>query len=101
LNKPRTEISQMNPSLKRILEFLQRNKIRATYDAVGGCIGVPARSMGEELGHKCPLASWVVSKQTEKPTDYFEVECDPELYSNGEIITETEDLRTRMRVDAR
>lgn len=87
----------MDPAVQRALEFLSRNKIRATYEAVGQYADIPARSVGGELGHKCPLASWVVNGQTELPTGYAPTECDPDLKLNGEIIRTGADLQFKMR----
>jgi hypothetical protein len=86
----------MDPALQRALEFLSRNKIRATYEAVGQYADIPARSVGGELGRKCPLASWVVNGQTGLPTGYAPTECDPDLRLNDEIIRT--DLQLKMRL---
>ena len=37
---------------REILRFLNREKIRATYEAVGGLIGLPAQSVGADFGEQ-------------------------------------------------
>jgi hypothetical protein len=87
----------MDPDLVRIVEFLERNRIRATYGAVGESAGVPPRSVGSRLGDRCPLASWVVKAATGEPTSYYGSEKHPDLHINAEIITSARDLIRRMR----
>ena len=91
----------MSPDLQRVLEFLNRRKLRATYKAVGDYLHIPQRSVGGALGAKKPAASWVVSIGTGRPTGYSEAETDPELLTNEEIISTAEDLRFRMRREGR
>jgi hypothetical protein len=90
-------MSAMAPDLVRIVQFLRRNKIRATYKAVAGAANVPVRSMGTLLGPRSPLASWVVNGSTGEPTDYSEGDKDPDLKTTDEIITSEEDLIRRMK----
>lgn len=91
----------MDPNLERVLNFLSRNRIRATYEAVGGYLGVEPQNMGLVLGPRRPIASWVVNRHTKKPTGYSEAECAPALYEKDEIITDEADLRFRMRNEGR
>ena len=97
----RPKVAEMEPGLVKFVEFLDRNKIRATYRAVAEAAGVPVRSMGVLLGDKCPLASWVVNDRTEEPTDYAPRDKDPDLHLNSEIIRTSEDLIRRMRREKR
>lgn len=87
----------MDPELVRIIEFLQRNRIRATYKAVGEAVGLPARSVGSRLGERRPLGSWVVNEKTGGPTGYSASQKHPDLYVNSEIITSGSELIRRMR----
>jgi hypothetical protein len=91
----------MNPTLDRILDFLERTRTRATYGAVAKCLAVPAQSMGQELTHKCPRESWIVSSNTGKPKGYGVNECHRELYANREIIRTADELRLKMRLEAK
>jgi hypothetical protein len=94
-------LAAMEPDLVKFAEFLQRNKLRATYGAIGEAADVPQRSVGRLLGERCPLASWVVNIRTGEPTGYSESEKHPDLCVNGEIITKGEDLIRRMKREKR
>jgi hypothetical protein len=87
----------MDPALVRIVEFLDREKIRATYEAVGQAAGVPTRSVGRLLGDRCEKASWVVNAATGEPTGYTRLDKHPALYDRKEIIRTADDLIRRMR----
>jgi alkylated DNA nucleotide flippase Atl1 len=87
----------LDPSLIRIVEFLNRERVRATYEAVADVAGVPARSVGRLLGDRCELASWVVNGKTGEPTGYTALDKHPALYERSEIITSGDDLIRRMR----
>ena len=76
----------MDPSVVRIVEFLNDQRIRATYNAVAEVIGGSARSVGYRLGDKCPRASWVVAKSDGEPTGYHDSEKHPALHESDEII---------------
>ena len=87
----------MDPSLIRIVEFLDREKTRATYEAVAEVAGVPTRSVGRLLGDRCAMASWVVNGNTGEPTGYSRLDKHPALYEKSEIIRDGDDLIRRMR----
>ena len=81
----------------KYVEFLQRNKIRATYRAIAEAEDIPERVVGSRLGDRCPLASWVVSAKDGEPTGYSESEKHPDLHVNKEIIKSGDDLIRRMK----
>lgn len=87
----------MNAKLEEILNFLNDQKIRATYGAVAECIGTVAIAMGGILGDKDHRHSFVVSGGDGLPTGYGPAERHPDLESNSEIIRSCEDLRRRMK----
>jgi alkylated DNA nucleotide flippase Atl1 len=87
----------MDPALIRMVEFLNREQIRATYDAVAHAAGVPTRSVGRLLGDRCELASWVVNGGTGEPTGYTRIDKHPALYERKEIIRDGDELIRRMR----
>ena len=91
----------MEPSLIKFVEFLDRNKIRATYGAIADAAGVPRRSVGKLLGDRCPLASWIVNANSGDPTGYSQIEKHPDLHTHKEIITSGDDLVPRMRREKR
>ena len=82
---------------REILRFLNREKIRATYEAVGGLIGLPAQSVGANLGERRRDASWIVSKRSRKPTGYKPAEMHPALIRHSYIIQTSDELRRRMK----
>ena len=78
--------------LSAILAALDRHLQRATYAAVGGVVGLPARSV--MLGRpKTALNSWVVSKEKHLPTGYEALECHAALTSNPRVIHSPDELR--------
>ena len=91
LNSGAREVSRSN-SVEQILEALQASRVRATYGAVAGVLGVPAVAVGRMLGEKRPLASWVVSKSTGLPSGYSAVESHSALTSNPRILETAEEL---------
>lgn len=84
------------PDIDSILSFLNRCKIRATYGAVGGVIGMHARSVSGLLGSRRPEASWVVRADSGLPTGYRREQIHPDIYRTGEIIRTGAELRRRM-----
>ena len=55
-------------SLHLILDCLNRERIRCTYGAVAAVIGGVARGVGQRSEAKDPRNSWIVNKETGKPT---------------------------------
>ena len=88
----------MKADVQGVLDFLNRNKLRATYKDVAGVLRVPTDSLGVLLGPRRPEASWVVNDETGKPSGYTEAESDPDLRSR-DIISDEDDLRTKMQLD--
>lgn len=76
----------VDTSLTDILRFLNDARTRATYGAVAGALGVPARSMGAMLGARRPEASWVVNRDTGLPTDYEQADWHPDLLATSDVI---------------
>jgi hypothetical protein len=91
----------MDPTLEKILDFLDRTRTRATYGAVAKCIRVPPQSIGAHLSRRCPRESWVVRGDTGSPEGYSEAECHEDLYLNDRIISNADDLQLAMRLDMR
>ena len=83
--------------LLEILDFLNDRKIRATYGAVAGYLGVKPRSMGSLLGERSPRASWVVSVKDGMPTDYPPEHMHPDLQRISLIIETADALDRGMR----
>lgn len=71
--------------LAMVVATLERYSQRATYGAVGGIVGLPARSVmqGEAKNHR---NSWVVSIRKGEPSGYSEKDWAPLLKANSEII---------------
>ena len=90
----------MASNVQQVLDFLNRNKLRATYRDVAGYLSVPSPSLAELLGPRRPEASWVVNDETGKPSGYSEPECHPDLRIH-DVITDQDDLRLRMRLEKR
>jgi hypothetical protein len=91
----------MDPGLVKFVEFLNWNKIRATYRAVADAADVPHRSVEALLGERSPLASWVVNARNGEPTDYSENDKHPDLHLHKEMIRSSEELIRRMKREKR
>jgi len=76
----------MDWRMERVLTFLNRTKIRATYSAVGEALGeLSGQTVGGMLGERRPIASWVVNSKTGRPTNYETTQCHPDLYKSSHI----------------
>ncbi len=80
--------------IDKIIQTLDRHKLRATYGAVGEALGVLPIAVGKRLGEKRPEASWVVSSKSGKPSGYLPNEIHPDLYTRPEIIRSGDELRS-------
>ena len=83
-------------NLDEIIRFLNDQRIRATYGAVAGLLGVSPRGLGAHLGSRRPEVSWIVNAETGVPTDYNRQEIHPDLFSKAEIIHTGSELVLRM-----
>ena len=79
-------------SLDDIVELLDRHAQRATYGAVAKLVGHSPRSLlkGRDRGRRY---SWIVNRETGKPTGYKEDQIDPRLTNSGPVIRTDTDLR--------
>lgn len=79
-----------------ILHALNKNKIRATYGAIGQALGVPAIAVGRILGSKRPEASWVVSASTGQPSGYSANEIHTDLLAKDKVIKTGSELQSML-----
>ena len=79
--------------ITNILDALNTHRIRATYGAVGQCLGIPAIAVSQRLGSRRPEASWIVSAASGKPTGYASTEYHPALFSNSRILGSASELQ--------
>ena len=86
----------MQEKIDKILEYLNRVRVRCTYGAVAEVLGINTRSVGRYLGERRPEASWIVNAKTHEPTDYEAIEKHPELYRTGRVIKAAEVLRRNL-----
>jgi hypothetical protein len=75
-----------------VVDRLHKHGQRASYAAVGGLVGLPARSVMTGRP-KNPRNSWVVSKGTGLPSGYTRAETDARLAGSAAPITTPEELR--------
>lgn len=82
-------------TLDNILDALDRHHQRATYGAVAGLLGVPARSVmsgrARDWRH-----SWVVKAETGWPSGYSAHEVHPELEERGAVLAGVKELQEWM-----
>lgn len=86
----------MKEKVDQILGYLNQAKLRATYGAVAGVLGVNVRSVGNYLGNRRPEASWVVKESTGLPTGYLPTEYHPDLLAKKSIIKTANVLNRNM-----
>ncbi|MBC8373659.1 MAG: hypothetical protein ISS69_10175 [Phycisphaerae bacterium] len=80
-------------NLIEIVTLLNTHHQRATYGAVGDVVGLPAQSVGQQLGPRNHLNSWVVNARRGLPTGYAQNEMHPNLLDNAQILASGEDLQ--------
>ncbi len=78
--------ASLDPGLQKIVEFLNANRVRATYGAVGGALGVPGRAVGPMLGARRQELSWIVNGGSGEPTGYQPQEKHPALHEKAHVI---------------
>ena len=78
-----------------LVEFLNGERVRATYTTAAWAVRKPPQSLGKNLGPRSQRNSWVVSKTTGLPTGYDESLMAPGL-GQSEIITSGEELLRRV-----
>ena len=89
--------SEQQRMADEILCYLNAKRIRATYGAVGGVIGIPAQSVGKYLGNIRPKASWVVRKKDGLPTGYSEQQFHSRLRDRSHVIVDGDELRVKLQ----
>jgi hypothetical protein len=79
-------------SLDGIVELLDRHAQRATYGAVAKLTGNSPRSLlkGRDRGRNY---SWIVNRQTGKPTGYKDDQIDPRLADSAKAIDDADALQ--------
>lgn len=83
--------------IKKILDFCNHNKIRVTYGAVAGNLGVIPRMVGNYLGDRRVKASWIVRKDSKKPSGYPEELYHNELCKYSHVIDNIQELREALQ----
>ena len=76
----------------QILDCLNKIQTRCTYSAIGDLLKVHPLSVGRLLGENRPRASWVVAKDSGRPTDYSPSQLHPRLLTDERIIRTSEEL---------
>jgi hypothetical protein len=78
-------MSDVQAHLESVIAALDRHHQRATYGAVGGVVGLPARSL--MFGRpKCAPNSWVVSAKKRLPSGYEETDQHMDLFERKHVI---------------
>jgi hypothetical protein len=77
--------------LDDILSALNRHRQRATYSAVAALVGDTPRLLMRGRPRE-PNNSWVVAKDTGRPTGYADADVHPELTANEKVLVTREEL---------
>ena len=90
----------MKGDIRQALDYLNENKIRATYSAVQSYLGFGAfekPDWSEILGPPRQYTSWVVSKKSNMPVDYQPTDLHPDLMISSEIIAKGKQLQAAVQ----
>ena len=77
----------MQEKVTMVMNYLNENKTRCTYNAAAEAIGITTHALKKELGEPRAEASWFVSQTSGDPTRYADTEKHEELYRTARIIT--------------
>ena len=79
-------------SLDQIVDLLDQHGQRATYGAVAKLVGHSPRSLlkGRDRGRRY---SWIVNRETGRPTGYPDDQIDPRLPESGPVIGTDRELQ--------
>ena len=84
-------------SIEKILDYLNAARVRCTYKAVAEVLGGSPQSVAKNyLGKRRPEASWVVRRDTGKPTGYCPCQKHPQLKEKDHIIMSGAELEKCM-----
>ena len=79
--------------VKEVLDSLNAVKVRCTYGALGGLLGVPPWNVAKRyLGDRRPRASWVVNQRERTPTGFSHEQMHPDLLKYEKIICKEDEL---------
>jgi len=90
----------MKGDIREALDYLNENKIRATYAAVQSYLGfgvLEKVNWDEILGPRRPYTSWVVSKKTGLPIGFDKADLHPDLLKTSKIITKGRQLQVAVQ----
>jgi alkylated DNA nucleotide flippase Atl1 len=71
---------------RNLVAALAKHSQKATYTAVAGVVGLPARTVMNAL-LKDPQGEWVVAKVSHQPTGYTTNQLHPQLKANSSVIS--------------
>jgi len=86
---PANSEDNKTPTIDEIIDCLNHEKIRCTYGAVAGVLGIIPQEVEERLGKPHPKASRVVNEKTGPPSGY---NLHPDLLRKPAPITEAREL---------
>ncbi|MCX7067703.1 MAG: hypothetical protein NTW85_08445 [Methylococcales bacterium] len=86
-------MKEKQEQLSQLVAALAKHSQKATYTAVAGVVGLPARTAMQSL-LKDPQSEWVVAKPSHQPTGYSTNQLRPPLKSNSSVIVSATALAT-------
>ncbi|MEI6706129.1 MAG: hypothetical protein WCK96_03220 [Methylococcales bacterium] len=86
-------MKEKQEQLAQLVAALAKHSQKATYTAVAGAVGLPARTVMQLL-LKDPQSEWVVAKPSHQPTGYSTNQLRPQLKSNSSVIVSATALAT-------
>lgn len=88
----------LKTQIDEVLHVLNKAEFRCTYNALAEYCGADLRSIINCLGDRRPMASWIVNRNSMKPTGYLPRQEHENLYKKSTVILsckELEDLLSR------
>jgi hypothetical protein len=90
------EHESVKQDVEEILDYLNENRVKATYNAVAEAIGIHHSNLVQLfpfLGERRPRASWVVNKRDHEPAKYTADQKHPDLDKAVRVVTDAAELR--------
>jgi hypothetical protein len=87
------ENPQFLADFNAIVDYLNQNKIRATYDAVTAALAINTQLLMHYLGERAPRMSWILSLKEGKPTGYTEKKVHADLNLTTRLVKDGNVLR--------
>ena len=88
----------MQEKITVIINYINKEKIRCTFDAAAKAAGITPQALKKQLGEPRPEVSWFVSPTSREPIRYTDDEKHADLYRTTRIITSANVLKRNLEL---